>query len=142
MRYKIVGVDVPLADGTTDECPRIEWMGTHDMSADAVDQVATDAKKEGGTDSATVRGKLLISSNLGTGRKLTRTMFDLAEKEGISESTLQRSARALNVKYVTATGGKYKKGCHEPCYWELPASPEVKARIRESNTTLDNVKEL
>jgi hypothetical protein len=91
MRYKIVGVDVPLADGTTDECPRIEWMGTHDMSADAVDQVATDAKKEGGTDSATVRGKLLISSNLGTGRKLTRTMFDLAEKEGISESHVAES---------------------------------------------------
>lgn len=142
MRYKIVGVDVAMADGSTENVPRIEWMGTHDMSADAVDQVATDAKKEGGTDSATVRGKLLISSNLDTGRKLTRTMFDLAEKEGISESTLQRSARALNVKYVTATGGAYRKGCHEPCYWELPASPEAKARIRESNTTLDNVKEL
>ena len=46
---------------------------------------------------------------------------------------------------VTRNDGEcaaYRKGCHEPCYWEPPASPEVKARIRESNTTLDNVKEL
>jgi hypothetical protein len=130
MRYKIVGVEVPLADGTLDECPRIEWMGTHDMNADAVDQAATEAKQEGGMDTLIGRARLLIKAELEKGKRLARELYALGEKEGIGERTMQRACRSLGVVY---SGGK-----GQPTYWFIP-NP---AREQVFNAKLEDVAEL
>jgi putative DNA primase/helicase len=132
MRYKMAQVDVPLSDGTVDQCPRIEWLGTHDMNADAVDQVAKEASQEGGTSDVTKIGKarLLISAELASGKRLARELYALGEKQDIGERTMQRACRELRVVY---SGGK-----GSPVYWSIP-NP---AQEKDFKATLEDVADL
>lgn len=122
MRYKMVGVDVPLADGTTAECPRIEWLGTHNMNADAVDQVAKEAKDGGSTDDFSLVGRAIsiIKAELEKGMKPGRDMHLVREREGISERTMRRAFSSLNGSYLNADGTPWRKGSKLPVFWALP----------------------
>jgi hypothetical protein len=82
-----------------------------------------------------VRARLFILSNL-KGRVLARVIGDAALAEGIDAATLRRALHVLGVEYVTSTGGKWTKGSHEFCFWELPgAGPDPRAAESDPAST-------
>ena len=132
MRYKIESTDVTLSDGSVDSCPRIEWLGVHDMSADAVDQKVRDANNNGndGPDTKLGRAKIFIRLELEDGApKPVRLLYEKAEKhEGISVSTMKRAGAALGVR---VSGGRGMA-----VFWQLPRMPT------QGEIDMQNTKEL
>jgi phage terminase large subunit-like protein len=110
LAYRLVGVDVPMADGSTYNHPKVVWDGQTALTADeAMSDEATKPKDKTG------EAKMMLTAMLMDGKQVPRKdLIAAARERGFSESTLERAYRQLGGK------GTKKKDYGGEVHWFLP----------------------
>jgi hypothetical protein len=134
MAYGIVTAYVPNGEGVAPfKTSAIEWLGASNLTAEALLRNVPDApSKRGG--GALGKARAWLREHLGDGiERRQREIEEMATEEGISERTLRRAMKDLDIKARAVGGGKDRAW-----WWSLPpaderAKPVAPRRVEATN---------
>jgi len=120
---------------TSDTAPHIEWLGQSEQTAESL--VAARMEREGDGSPKADEAADLLKSWLESGPMERREVLRLGRESGLSDRTLDRSARLLRVVKDQQGYGREKRS-----YWALPGNPATPSSNAAIDKNLGGIEDL